>query len=60
MELLLPDGILELLPPLDPDEPPDEEEGEDGALGDEGMLEEDCSLTQPPTRNAATELTSVA
>lgn len=39
----LPEGILELLPPLDPDEPLDEEEGdEEGEPGEEGMLEDDC------------------
>lgn len=61
----LPDGMLELLP-LDPDEPPeepeDEEEEDEDEEGDgelvEGMLEEDCWLTQPPTRNAETALTT--
>lgn len=63
---LLPEGVL--LPddpelPEDPELPleEEEEEDEDEELGEDAppLLEEDCWLTQPPTRNADTAPTNV-
>jgi len=60
--------MLELLPlepeePEEPDDPPDEPDEppeELGMLGDEGMLEEEEELAQPPIRNAETVPMAVA